>query len=201
MWLFSCLQSQWWIWKNIVLVKGKTCETKVVWTKICRHYHVTAGDIMVTNVIYISTKSTYMQLRELLRKAKLTSFALVDSPGKFVFLFLPSTIKTGHFLITTVFCCWPSSWFCMMGNIYVLKFNRNTRKRCEKRQQWRRSGVFIVNFEHLAHLFSMFLLPTLHDELTRGKLFEGASINLRTGGLVLEVQFYPNGIFDWQNVW
>ena len=42
----------------------------------------------------------------------------------------------------------------------------------------------------------MFLLPTLHDELTRGKLFEGASINLRTGGLVLEVQFYPNGIFD-----
>ena len=66
---------------------------------------MTAGDIMGTNVIYISTKSTYMQLRELLRKAKLTSFALVDSPGKFVFLFLPPTIKTGHFLITTVFCC------------------------------------------------------------------------------------------------
>ena len=83
-----------------------------------------------------------------------------------------------------------------MGNIYVLKFNRNIRKRCEKRQQWRRSGVFIVNFEHLAHLFPIFLLPTLHDELIHGKLFEGASINLRTGGLVLEVQFYPNGIFD-----
>ena len=54
---------------------------------------MTAGDIMVTNVIYISTKSTYMQLRELLRKAKLTSFALVESPGKFVFFVCASHHK------------------------------------------------------------------------------------------------------------
>ena len=42
--------------------------------------------------------------------------------------------------------------------------NRNTRKRCEicskltikppKRCHWRRFGGFIVNFEHISHLFS-----------------------------------------------
>ena len=55
------------------------------------------------------------------------------------------------------------------ANIYLLKVNRrNTRKRCEicsklaiktpKRCQWRRSSVFIVNFEHISHLFLVFLL-------------------------------------------
>ena len=42
--------------------------------------------------------------------------------------------------------------------------NRNTRTRCEicstlavkkpERRQWRRSGVFIVKFEHISHLVS-----------------------------------------------
>ena len=51
-------------------------------------------------------------------------------------------------------------------NIYLLKVhNRNTRKKCSKltiktpeRRQSRRSGVFVVNFEHISHLFLMFLL-------------------------------------------
>ena len=54
-------------------------------------------------------------------------------------------------------------------NIYLFKVNnRNTRKRCEicpnlaiktpEQRQWRRSGVFIVNFEHIFHLFLVFLL-------------------------------------------
>ena len=57
------------------------------------------------------------------------------------------------------------------GN-YMFKFNnRNTRTRCEicskltiktpERRQWRRSGVFIVNFEHISHLVLAFLLLTL----------------------------------------
>ena len=43
--------------------------------------------------------------------------------------------------------------------IYLVKVNRNTRTRCEicskltiktpERRHWRRSGVFIVNFEHI----------------------------------------------------
>ena len=49
--------------------------------------------------------------------------------------------------------------------------NGNTRTRCEicskltikipERRQWRRSGVFIVNFEHILHLILVFLLLTL----------------------------------------
>ena len=54
-------------------------------------------------------------------------------------------------------------------NIYLLKINnRNTRKRCQKclkltiktpeRRHWYRFGVFIVNFEHISHLFVVSLL-------------------------------------------
>ena len=50
------------------------------------------------------------------------------------------------------------------ANIYLFKIiNRNTRKRREicskltiktpKQRQWRRSGVFIANFEHILHFF------------------------------------------------
>ena len=49
--------------------------------------------------------------------------------------------------------------------IYLLKFNnRNTRTRCEIcskltiKTPERRSGVFIVNFEHVSHLVIVFLL-------------------------------------------
>ena len=57
-------------------------------------------------------------------------------------------------------------------NIYLFRSKkRNTRKSCEicskltiktlERRQWRRSGIFIVNFEHILHLFLVFLLLTL----------------------------------------
>ena len=59
------------------------------------------------------------------------------------------------------------------AGIYLLKVNnRNTKTRCEicskltiktqERRQWRRSGVFIVNFEHISHLVLVFLLLTLN---------------------------------------
>ena len=64
------------------------------------------------------------------------------------------------------FCC-----FYPAGN-YLLKFNnRNTRTKCEicskltikipERRQ-RRSGIFIVNLEHISHLVLVFLLLTLN---------------------------------------
>ena len=60
---------------------------------------------------------------------------------------------------------WPA------GN-YMFKVNNgSTRTRCEicskltiktpERRKWRRSGVFIVNFEHISHLVLVFLLLTL----------------------------------------
>ena len=59
------------------------------------------------------------------------------------------------------------------ANFYMFKVNiRNSIKRCEicsklaiktpKRRQWRRTGVFIVNFEHISHLFLVFLLLTFY---------------------------------------
>ena len=59
------------------------------------------------------------------------------------------------------------------AGIYLLKVNdRNSRTRCEicskltikipERRQWRRSGIFIVNFEHILHLVLVFLLLTLN---------------------------------------
>ena len=57
------------------------------------------------------------------------------------------------------------------GNYMFKVNNRNVRTRCEicskltvkipERRQWRRSGIFIVNFEHISHLVLVFLLLTL----------------------------------------
>ena len=57
-----------------------------------------------------------------------------------------------------------------VGNYMFKVSNRNTRTRCEicseltikitERCHWRRSGIFIVNFEHITHLL-VFLLLTL----------------------------------------
>ena len=65
------------------------------------------------------------------------------------------------------------------AGIYLLKVNnRNTRTRCvicskltiktPERRHKRRSGVFIVNFEHISHLVLVFLLLTLNMQLPAG---------------------------------
>ena len=72
-----------------------------------------------------------------------------------------------------VSCVVMHKWMYNPANIYMFKFNnRNTRKRCEicskvtiKIPEWcqcYRSGVFIVNFEHISHLFLVFLLWSLN---------------------------------------
>ena len=53
------------------------------------------------------------------------------------------------------------------GNYMFKVNNRNTSTRCEicskltittpEQRQWRRSGVFIINFEHITHLDILFL--------------------------------------------
>ena len=79
---------------------------------------------------------------------------------------------------------WKTSknfWFLMFSgdisaNIYLFKVNnKNTSKRCEicskltlktpEWCQWHRSGVFIINFEYLSHLFLVFLLLTLNKQM------------------------------------
>ena len=59
------------------------------------------------------------------------------------------------------------------AGIYLVKVNdRNTRTRCDvcskltiktlERRHWRRSSVFIVNFERISRLVLVFLLLTLN---------------------------------------
>ena len=73
-------------------------------------------------------------------------------------------------LSTYTFNCYhnPLLPFIPAG-INLLKVNNRNRARCEicskltikTPEQWRRSGVFIVKFEHISHLL-MFLLLTLN---------------------------------------
>ena len=67
-----------------------------------------------------------------------------------------------------------SQWLASIpAGIYLLKVNnRNTRAKFEicskltikipERRQWRHSGIFIVNFEHISHHVLVFLLLTFN---------------------------------------
>ena len=91
-----------------------------------------------------------------------------------------------------VYCgCFKYLWACSVTEsvtgttrtisigIYLHKVNnRNNRTRCEvcskliiktpERRHWRRSGVFIVNFEHISYHVRVFLLLTLNMLLPAG---------------------------------
>ena len=68
--------------------------------------------------------------------------------------------------------CFSIRLRCPVGNYMFKVNNRNIRAKCEicskltiktpERCHWRRSGVFIVNFEHISYLALMFLLLTLN---------------------------------------
>ena len=73
---------------------------------------------------------------------------------------------------------WMRIWQIKI-NLYLLNGNnRNTRKRCEiceklttktpERCHRNRSGVFTVNFEHISHLFLVFLLLTRNKPMLAG---------------------------------
>ena len=93
-------------------------------------------------------------------------------------------INTKHFLtewrfIWKFITAWFSWWNTGIqfgsnvpaGNYMFKVNNRNTTARCDicskltinipERRQWRHSGIFIVNFEHISHLVLVFLLLTL----------------------------------------
>ena len=80
-------------------------------------------------------------------------------------------LNTFSILIFTFSLIWISP-----ANIYLFKVSdRNTRKRCEirskltvktpKLRHWHRSGVFNVTFEHIPHLFLVFLSLNLNRKM------------------------------------
>ena len=76
-----------------------------------------------------------------------------------------------------------------LTGIYLLKVNkRNTRTRCEicsKLTIRRRSGAFIVNFEHISHLVLVFLLLTLNTKLLVGNRDAFRTLSNNNEGAVL----------------
>ena len=90
---------------------------------------------------------------------------------------------TGHANTCSKATIWICRWiFHVFGKypvgIYLLKVNnRKTRTRCElcsmlkiktpEGRHWRRSCVFIVNFEHISHLILVLLLLTLSRQFCR----------------------------------
>ena len=78
------------------------------------------------------------------------------------------------FCITKHLCSTTSSDLCISpAKHHLFKVNnRNTKKRCEicskstmktsQKRHWSRSGVFVVNSEHISHLSLVFLLLNLN---------------------------------------
>ena len=106
-------------------------------------------------------------------------FYFSNKADKFCFLleslfslcYLSKIVKNFGFMRNKI-CHDIKNSFIKPAGIYLLKVsNGNTRARCDicskltiktlERLQWRRSGVFIVNFEHISHLVLIFLLLTL----------------------------------------
>ena len=77
------------------------------------------------------------------------------------------------------YLCRRCFWSNPAGNNLFKVNSRNTRTRCEicsklkiktpEWRQWRRSGFFIVNFEHMSHLVVVFLLLTLSRQMPARK--------------------------------
>ena len=93
------------------------------------------------------------------------------------------------YLIDSILLSSSSFFFCRLifffhpVNIYMFKVNnRNTRQSCKicskltiktpDRRQCRRSVFFIVIYEHISHLFLLFLLLSLSRYLFTGHLFD-----------------------------
>ena len=59
-----------------------------------------------------------------------------------------------------------------------------------QRRQWRRSGVFIVNFEYISNYFLVFLLLPLNKYMLAGLgvIFEGRQSNIFSK----EIQIFAN---------
>ena len=82
--------------------------------------------------------------------------------GRYYALFIMTIYE--KFLLNETWVCFH--WANLPANIYLFKVNRDTRKRkrcevCSKVTKVR-SGVFIVNFEQISHLFVVSLLFTLN---------------------------------------
>ena len=81
---------------------------------------------------------------------------------------LQSLQISSTFKFSFIFSLLPYGETFLTGNYMFKVNNRNTRTRCEicskltinkpDQRHWRRSGVFIINFEHVSHFVLVFIL-------------------------------------------
>ena len=96
------------------------------------------------------------------RNLHLSHWAIIVYPKIDIIYCIAANLKISKIII---------GYYLKAGNYMFKVNNRNTRERCEicsrltiktsRQRQWRRSGVFIINFEHISHLILVFLLLTL----------------------------------------
>ena len=109
-------------------------------------------------------------------------------PKKITDLLLFATIYSNQKFLLLHFRFFISSYKNLANNYFLKINNRNTRKRREicskltKKHQndvnWRRFVVFIVNSEHIVHLFQLFLLLTLNYNCLLRKLSRHLEIEI-----------------------
>ena len=116
---------------------------------------------VVAKLTQILWKKGWLQL--LLEKANNLNKKM-DSAIPGIKLYNTVTCKEKNVFLGTITSWINAVFYNFPADIYLFKVNkRNTRQRCEicwkliiktpERRQWRRSGIFIVNFEHILHLF------------------------------------------------
>lgn len=79
------------VWIIVILMTNFFCS----WFFFFRTYNIFVEDIMVRNMKFISWLSTYKELQDLLNNSSLTSFPLVDAPGKIDYCSLVTEVVVG----------------------------------------------------------------------------------------------------------
>ena len=115
-----------------------------------------------------SVKKVFLKILQKSQKNICAKFPFLKklqiAPGHYCQRCIQDTVKHPR-------CSNFSWWLLPAGNCMFKVNNRNTRARrktCSaltiktpERRQWRGSGGFIVNFQHISHIVPMFLLLTL----------------------------------------
>ena len=99
-----------------------------------------ASEILIKIFLFLDNLTLTFCFKEVLRKVNTTWFL-----GNIIFVILYFMLVTWYFLCI----------ICEKINIQVILRKSSFCHRC-------RSGVFIVHFEHISHLFLLFLLLTLN---------------------------------------
>ena len=148
--------------------------SKIIWTAVLKiskfsRKHQWCSSFLEQLLINLPTNclSVFDHFVGLALKGLKTTLKIWEKATKCNLTILPKVMK----------CSWVSVKHISAGNYMFKVKNKNTRTRrkvCSKftiktpKRYWRRSGIFIMNFEHLSHLALIFLLLTFSRQTPTG---------------------------------